>query len=255
MCIIVTLCCILTSSLRLGYYPTAWKRAVVKFIPKSGKDHSSPKGHRPISLLSCLGKLLESVVKTRLNDYAESTEILGHSQAAHRANHCTTDQLFTLSQTASETLQKKGCLAAAFLEVEGAFDRVWHEGLLYKLHSLQCPPFLTKWTTSFLENRSVTVNVNGFTSQPFRPHAGVPQGSVVSAILYNIYVCQMPKMPATLSQFADDIALWYRARSYREASRLLQQSLDKLAHWCQQWRIKLNPTKTQTLLFTRKRGM
>ena len=102
--LLTVLCCIFTASLRLGYFPEAWKKATVKFIPKAGKNHSTVKGHRPITLLRCLAKLLESIVKTRLLEFTERLGILGTSQAAYRTNHSTDDQLLHLSQKASEAL-------------------------------------------------------------------------------------------------------------------------------------------------------
>ena len=179
--------------------------------------------------------------------------ILGESQAAYRADHSTADQLLHLSQSASEALQNKGCLASVFLDVDGAFDRVWHEGLLYKMQAHLFPPYLMKWTASYLKDREICVSVNGFSSSIFKPQAGVPQGSVVGPILYLIYMCQMPRVQSTLSQFADDTALWQYARKCRDACKRLQTDLDKITRWCTQWRVTLNPDKTQVLLFTRQR--
>ena len=251
---IVTLACLFTACLRTGHFPQIWKHAVVKYIPKAGKDHSKIKGHRPISLLSCLGKLLETMFKKRLLDFAETSGYLGHGQAAYRKHRGTADHLLRLSEEASVTLQSKGCLAAAFLDVEGAFDRVWHQGLVYKLQAMRCPQHLIKLTTSYLEGRSIEVNVNGYKSCKFTPEAGVPQGSVISPILYILYVCQIPRLQGTACQFADDIATWCSKKTIAKACSELQISLNKLQSWCTQWRVKLNPTKTQVVLFTRQRA-
>ena len=109
-----------------------------------------------------------------------------------------------LGQSASEALQNRGCLASVFLDVDGDFERVWHEGLLYKMQVHSFSPYLMKWRASYLKDREIFVSVNGFTSRIFKPQAGFPQGSVVELILYLIYMCQMPRVQSTLSRFADD---------------------------------------------------
>ena len=96
--------------------------------------------------------------------------------------------------------------------------------------------------------------MNGFLSDKISPIAGVPQGSVLSPLLFLIYVNDLPKphhRQNSKSQFADDTALWAASKNVQFAAKLLQKDLRKLAKWCTKWRIKLNPEKTKVIIFSR----
>ena len=137
-------------------------------------------------------------------------------------------------------------VVAAFLDVEKAFDNVWHNGLRYKIFMLDLPTRMARWLSGFLVDRAIQVNVNGFLSDKISPIAEVPQGSVLSPLPFLIYVNDLPKphhRQDTKSQFADDTALWAASKNVQIAANLFRKDLRKLAKWCAKWRIKLNPEK------------
>ena len=149
-----------------------------------------------------------------------------------------------------ESFNRKEHVVAAFLDVEKAFDNVWHNGLRYKIFMLDLPTKMTRWLSDFLVGRVIQVNVNGFLSDHISPAAGVPQGSVLSPLLFLIYVNDLPKphhRQNSKFQFADDTALWAASRNVHITAKLLQKDLRKLAKWCAKWRIKLNPEKTKVI--------
>ena len=121
-------------------------------------------------------------------------------------------------------------------------------GLRYKIFMPDLPTKITRWLSDFLVGQDIQVNVNGFLSDKISPAARVPQGSVLSPLLFLIYVNDLPKphhKQNSKSQFADDTALWAASKNVQFAAKLLQKDLRKLAKWCAKWRIKLNPEKNQ----------
>ena len=139
-------------------------------------------------------------------------------------------------------------VVTAFLDVEKAFDNVWHNELRYKIFQLDLPTKMTHWLSDFLVGRVIQVNVNGFLSNQINPKVGVPQGSVLSPLLFLIYVNDLPTLhhkQNSLSQFADDTGQWAFSLNVRFAAKFLQQDLLNLAMWCAKWKVKLNPQKNQ----------
>ena len=199
-------------------------------------------------------KLFERVIEQRLRSHLEHIGFINKHQSGFRKAKSTDDHLFRLSQSIMESFNRGEHVVAAFLDVEKAFDNVWHNGLRFKIFQLDLPTKMTRWLSDFLVGRLIQVNVNSFFSSQISPKAGVPQGSVLSPLLFLIYVNDLPTphhKQNSLSQFADDTAQWAFSRNVRIAAKLLQQDLLTLAMWCAKWRIKLNPVKTKVIIFSR----
>lgn len=138
------------------------------------------------------------------------------------------------------------------LDVEKAFDAVWHDGLRFKLKEIGLPAGICRILSSFLCERTVEVKIKGMLSDPVRLRAGTPQGSVLSPLLYNIYVNDAPlntNNGVRAGQFADDITGWTTARNLRLSQIQLQKTLDGIEKWCARWHIKMNGDKTQVVCF------
>ena len=244
-----------TSTIQIGYIPTAWKLATLRMLLKPDKLPSLTTSYRPISLMSSIMKLFEQVIEQRLRSYLEDIGFINKYQSGFRQNKSVDDHLFRLSQSVMESFNRGEHVVAAFLKVEKAFDNVWHNGLRYKIFMLDLLTKLTRWLSDFLVGRVIQVNVNGFLSDKISPVAGVPQGSVLSPLLFLIYVNDLPRphhRQNSKSQFADDTAaLWAASKNVQFAAKLLHKDLRKLAKWCAKWRIKLNPEKTKVIIFSR----
>ena len=193
--------------------------------------------------------MCETVVKNIVLEHCESLNVFGGSQSADRKHHCTTDNLITLTQQVSEAFQWSEMVGLVCLDVEKAFDAVWRLGLIHKLYSIELTIPIIKWINSFLSQRNVYVKINSTVSYSFCPTAGVPQGSVIAPILFLIYVSRLPELKAQISQFVDDFALYYRSRSRQLIQNNLQSSLNSLIDWCDLLKIKINPNKTQYMIY------
>ncbi|KAL1129360.1 hypothetical protein AAG570_013887 [Ranatra chinensis] len=122
--------------LRTTYFPLLWKFAHIKMIPKPNKLHTEPFAYRPISLLPIFSKLFEKLFLKRLVPIFESQNIIPSHQFGFRPFHSTIHQCLHIVDIISSSLEQKQYCGAAFLDVEQAFDRVWHPGLLYKLKKI-----------------------------------------------------------------------------------------------------------------------
>ena len=245
---------IYNSCLKTGYFPNAWKQAKVVMLPKPGKDLTKPTSYRPISLLPAMGKILERIVASRLSAFLEKVDYFDENQAGFRKKRSTVDQLFKLSQSVSTALKKHKKAVGVFLDVEKAFDAVWLEGLKYKLGrpEIGIPTKMVRLLSSFLTNRHLRVHQNSAISNKIELKAGTPQGSALSPLLFIFYVNDTPKPPpgVLISKFADDMAAWAIQKQEKRAEKLIQKYLDSMSEWCNKWKIKLNPSKTQVGLFT-----
>ena len=245
---------IYNSCLKTGYFPNAWKQAKVVMLPKPGKDLTKPTSYRPISLLPAMGKIFERIVASRLSAFLEKVDYFDENQAGFRKKRSTADQLFKLSQSVSTALKKHKKAVGVFLDVEKAFDAVWLEGLKYKLGrpEIGIPTKMIRLLSSFLTNRHLRVHQNSAISNKIELKAGTPQGLALSPLLFIFYVNDTPKPPpgVLISKFADDMAAWAIQKQEKRAEKLIQKHLDSLSEWCNKWKIKLNPSKTQVGLFT-----
>lgn len=239
----------------LGHFAQAWKHANVKMVPKPGKNKNEAKNWRPISLLSCLGKLFERVVTNRLSQYLESKKLLSPFQSGFRRGRMTAEQLVRLSEDAHSSLKRKGITAALFLDAEAAFDQAWHDGIRFKVKQLGIPTRLVRLISSFLSKRTLTVKIGDKTSNTVNMEAGTPQGACLSPLLYIILVNDIPNVGpnANIGQFADDISLWANALTFSGSQRYLQKAVDVVEGWCRRWRIKLNGAKSSLIYFHRLR--
>ena len=241
-----------TGCLILGYIPPHLKSATVVMIEKKNQPPEQITSYRPISLLNVVGKILERVIQSRLTSFAETNNVIPESQAGFRAGRSTTDPLIRLITEVSSALNEGKCVLAAFLDISRAFDRVWHNGLCFKLLKLKIPLTMVRFIKAFLSERCARVKIQDHFSRPISPAAGVPQGSCLSPLLYLLYCYDIPNplnKRLFLALFADDTAYWCVGRTAREVFRNLQRQITALETWMRRWRILPNAQKTQLILF------
>ncbi|GBM95998.1 putative RNA-directed DNA polymerase from transposon BS [Araneus ventricosus] len=192
--------------LKFCYFPKSWKTAVVVPIYKQGKNAQIPDSYRPISLLSSLSKLAETIILNRLE--AETENKLIPFQFGFRKGLSTKEQLIRMTEHIREGFNNHADTAAVFIDISKAFDRVWIDSLIYKMYKLGIPIQLTLLIQSYLKNKNFTVRVGKELSAPRTTEAGVVQGSRLGLHCFNIFINDICQMPNTqLALFADDTAI------------------------------------------------
>lgn len=245
---------IINACLKLSYFPERWKHAKVIPILKPSKEPSSPQSYRPISLLSSLSKLLERIILNRINDFLDENEIIPEEQHGFKRKFSTTHQLSKVIKKAKNGLKEKHSTGIVLLDVEKAFDRVWHNGLLFKMITLRFPRYIIKMISEFLKNRTFYVEIDNSSSQTFFIPYGVPQGAVLSPTLYNIFTYDIPKfINTTLALFADDTAFFCTSPFAHTITKALKDHAQLISDFMLRWQINLNNDKTQALFITNRR--
>lgn len=251
---IVLLTKIFNNCLKFYYFPNAWKQAKVITIKKPGKDDSIPQNYRPISLLPALGKLFESVIASRLLKVIHNKLI--PEQFGFRQCHSTVQQLTRVAEHVTHKLNLGQSTGMILLDIEKAFDSVWHNGLLHKLIKMEVPMQLVKLIQSYLSDRTFFVKIDKDASKPYHIPAGVPQGSILGPHLFLVYINDIIKQPHTLlASFADDTACFTSSDDIDSIITRLQWSFDTLTNFFTTWKLKLNVNKTEAILFSRLRSL
>ena len=136
-----------------------------------------------------------------------------------------------------------------------AFDRVWHKGLLFKLRTIGCSDSIINWFLSYLSNRRQRVVINGQASDWASVLAGVPQGSILGPLLFLIFINDIVKhIGCSIRLFADDTSLYIIVDCPLQAGQLLNRDLDAISTWANNWLVTFNPSKTLSMLISRKRN-
>ncbi|KAJ0176713.1 hypothetical protein K1T71_007892 [Dendrolimus kikuchii] len=252
--LIIILVSIFNAAITNCSFPAIWKEADVIGIHKPGKPANKPSSYRPISLLSALSKLYERVILSRLRDFAFSKHLIPDEQFGFRARHSCVQQVHRITEHILSHFAHRPRpigTAALFLDVAKAFDKVWHNGLIYKLYQFGMPDRLVLILRDFLLGRSFRFRVEGTRSSPHPLTAGVPQGSALSPLLFTLYTSDIPKTPdVELALFADDTALYTSDQNRQMACVRLQAAVTELGEWFRKWRIEVNPEKSAAMFFS-----
>ena len=237
--------------------PRKWRTAIICPLLKHGKDPKDTISYRPISLTSCLGKILEKIVADRMIYVLENRLQLTQNQAGFRQGRSTTDQILKLTQSVIDKFHGKAgetLTITTFFDYAKAYNKVWRDGLLYKMNQLGIPLRFIWYVRNFLSGRKTQVAVNNKKCDPFYLNEGLPQGSAISPLLFLIFINDIDAdldIHTIASLFADDTAIWTQGeRDKEKTAQKMQIEVQKIEAWAEKWKMSLNADKTRAMIFS-----
>lgn len=246
---------LINSCLSLGHFPRRWKQASVIFIPKPGKsDYHSTSAYRPISLLSNIGKILEKIIKSRMEQYALRHNLLDQRQYGFTRGKSTIDALQDIVDTILQHKEDYKC-ATILIDIQGAFDSCWWPGITYDIDKDSYPAYLTQSVMSFFQNRQIECTfASHYSSKTLTK--GCPQGSALSPLLWNININDLLRswnIPNTHPViFADDGSFVCWGPTEASLHSTISESINQIRFWCQRRKLQLSLGKTNVLLTNSK---
>lgn len=237
-------------------FPEEWKTSHVIPILKKGKSPILPSSYRPIALSSCLLKTFERMIEFRVTTALSNSFIWPREMTGFRRNRSTAWNLIDLISTAEEAMARKKHTVAVFFDFCGAFDSVLHQVLLRRLKDLGFNGRLLSFISSYLTKRTVSIKLGSFVSAPRPVHRGVPQGGVLSPILFNLLMRDLPSyLPPAIrfSIYADDVAIWLAGASCNLTNKILQKAIDGVLDFARDQGLSISLEKTVVLPISRAR--
>ena len=252
-----------------GVIPTQWICGNIVPIYKNKGDSTDPQNYRPITLLSCLGKLFTAIINERLNKYSDSVQLILENQAGFRRGLSTTDNIFSLYSLIELFKLFKKKLYCAFIDFEKAFDSVWHIGLWNKILQSNIDGKCFRIISNIHKGIKSKVVCNGASSEVFNCTVGVRQGENLSPFLFSLYLNDLEDFLSTnnvkglnsLSQYCEkelNLFLHLFVLLYADDTILLaenaeyfQHLLNTFSNYCKNWHLKVNSKKTKVVIFGR----
>ena len=212
---------------------------------------------RPIALVSCLGKLYERACVQTIVDEAEALGVIPQHQAAFRKGRNAQEHVTTVTQLIS-SMSRKETTIALFLDISKAHNSVWHSRLLTQMNiqgfSIQTTRFIRSW----LSQREHRTRMDGAISDPAHHDRGVPQGTVLSPIMFNVYFSGVLRSCSGLSLlYADDAAIFLKVskNNIDRGLLMMQENAERVHRWCASRSLAIHPGKCNLMIYTRSRAM
>ena len=253
-CFIYQLCRLYQLCLDNGYTPNQWKVAHITPVYKKS-NKKEPTNYRPVSLTSCVCKLMESCVREVVWKFWSDCSLINSSQFGFIPNSSCVDQLLSFLEDITLYTDEGNWADSIYLDFSKAFNSVPHERLLQKLSALGLKENMYNWIKSFLTKRFEVVVVCGTQSFPKPTISGVPQGSCLGPLLFLAYINDIDNCfhHSKIFKYADDTKVYSKISKANSDvdSSLLQQDLDNIAQWAQIWQLPFNVNKCAIVNFSK----
>ena len=250
---------IVNGSLTSGVFPSCYNEALVTpLLKKQSLDCNRLQNYRPVSNLALISKTTEKVVSAQLNTYLKDNNLLEPRQSAYRQGHSTETALVRVQNDIICAVGQQKAVLLVLLDLSAAFDTVNHQLLIKTLQQLGIRGTMLHWFSTYLLGRLQRIKVNGVTSQPKTLDCGVPQGSVLSPILFTIYTASLGQLLRQLDVqyhlYADDSQLWviFKPPDLDTAIGQMEKCIASVQKWMLSHELKMNDDKTEFLVISSK---
>lgn len=239
--------------LSTGVFPRKMQIGKVLALFKKG-DRTDISNYRPISILPLFSKCLEKLIFRRLSNFLESKNVITHCQFAFRKGMSTQLALLEQKEFILKNFEENLLTLAVFIDFSKAFDCINHGLLLQKLTRYGIRGVAHDLIKSYLNHRSQYVEVNGVSSQLKPIKLGVPQGSILGPLLFNIYVNDIVNVDTDTKYviYADDTTLLFTSNNAKDLVITANSVLAKMYKWSVENALTINTDKTKTVLFQAK---
>lgn len=229
-------------------YPDTWRETFVHFA-----DKPNGKGYRPLALTSCVCKIFELMVSNRLRWFVETNDLLPRTQMGFRKGFSCSDNLTIFKLDIEDALKEGSQVLAVYLDVSNAFNEVQSEILIKKLACVNISTKLIKFVKFLTYHREVYTEVNPDT--PRHCYKGVPQGGVLSPLMYLLYVADAVKVDharVKILQYADDIVIYLRTDDPNSDKSILEDAVQEVATNLGKIGLEVSPVKTEVVHFNKQ---
>ena len=251
--LVIPLTKIINASIAEGVFPDAWKQGVVTPVLKKGSAVDK-NNYRPVSCLSVLSKVLEKVVCNQITNYMEKNDLLPPNQHGFRAGRSTMTALTAIQQEWANNTAEKFITGVLLWDLSAAFDTLDSNILCKKLKIYGFDKLACAWFRSFLTGRSQRVKIGRTLSNPRELQSGVPQGGILSPIIFVIYGADMElwlKHSSALT-YADDTSSSVRAKLLSEVTQMLEEDAENVLNFMASNGLVANPKKLHSSFSTIK---
>lgn len=235
--------------------PASWKRYNIICLLKPNKNPNTVDSYRPIVLSSCCLKTLEIMIKNKLEWLMENKEVFPWFQTGFRKGQATYNALAILTSDVYLAFGQNYSVLAVFLDIKSAYDHVDIYLLYNKLINLETPIELANLIFKILKNRLIySKNDNGENIGPTLANSGLPQGSPLSTLLFNIYmrdVYDILPEDLNLIVYADDLVVYVKGKDINEMHNKMNQALNNIAKWLEENHLFLSADKCESVLFSK----
>ena len=232
--------------------PLQWKQAIVIPVFKKGSRNRS-QNYRPISLTSCLCRLFESILSEKILSHLLSNNLLSSKQFGFLPNRSSSSQLLSCLQKWSTSFSNNLSTNILYTDIRKAFDSVCHSKLINTLHAYKLHSSVVNWISNFLTDRYQQVAIKESLSSPVHAFSGVPQGSIIGPILFNIYYNDVTDCETYLGDSGSIMLYADDAKVFSTDPKKLQDSLDFVDTWLKSRQLQLAYDKCFLLTISKPR--